>query len=116
MEVHEYTTKYITEERAVNMEKVVLNSAYTFAFVSVLLLIGMALPAVLPSESLIVKACSTISLEAAAVISVYAACKIMYTITHPKAIEELQAVAYDDHIEFIIKNIYGGQKNIKYKV
>lgn len=117
MEVHEYTTKYITEEQAVNMEKVVLNSAYTFAFVSALLLIGMALPAVLPSESLIVKICSTISLEAAAVISVYTACKLMHAITHPNAIEELQAVAYDDHIEFISKNIYGDKRtsNIKYE-
>lgn len=117
MEVHEYTAKYVDEEQTVNMEKVVLNSAYTFAFVSALLLIGMALPAVLPSESLIVKACSTILLEAAAVISVYTACKIMYTITHPKAIEEMQAVTYDDHIEFISKNIYGDKRtsNIKYE-
>lgn len=117
MEVHEYTTKYVTEDRAVNMEQVVLNSAYTFAFVSALLLIGMALPAILPSESLIVKACSTISLEAAAVISVYTACKLMHAITHPKAIEELQAVTYDDHIEFISKNIYGDKRtaNIEYE-
>lgn len=116
MEVHEYTTKYITEEQAVHMEEVVLNSAHTFAFVSALLLIGMALPAVLPSESLIVKVCSTISLEAAAVISVYTACKLMHAITHPKAIEEMQAVAYD-HIEFISKNIYGDKRtsNIKYE-
>lgn len=31
----------------------------------------------------------------------------MHTITHPKAIEEMQAVTYDDHIEFISNNIYG---------
>lgn len=92
MEVHEYTAKYVDEEQAVNMEEVVLNSAYTFAFVSALLLIGMALPAVLPSESLLVKTCSTISLGAAVVISVYKAFKLMHAITHPKAIEELHTV------------------------
>lgn len=116
MEVHEYTTKYITEDRVVNMKQVVLNSVHTFAFVSALLLIGMALPAVLPSESMIVKACSTLSLEVADVISVYTACKIMHTITHPKAIEEMQAVVYDDHMQFISKNTHGDKttSNIKY--
>ena len=117
MEVHEYTTKYITEDRAVNIKEVVLNTVQAFVLAYALLLIGMALPAVLPSESLIVKACSTISLEAAAVISVYTACKIMHTITHPKAIEEMQAEVYDDHMEFISKNIYGDKRtsNIEYE-
>lgn len=115
MEVHEYTTKYVDEEQAVNIKEVVLNTVPAFVLAYALLLIGMALPAVLPSESLIVKACSTISLEAAAVISVYTACKLMHVIAHPNDIGELQAVV-DDHIEFISKNIYGGQKNIKYKV
>lgn len=116
MEVHEYTTKYVTEDREVHMEQVVLNSAHTFAFVSALMLIGMSLPAILPSESLIVKACSTISLEAAAVISVYTACKLMHAITHPKAIEELQAEVYDDHMQFISKNTHGDKtSNIKYE-
>mgnify|MGYP004473799247 CR=1 FL=1 len=116
MEVREYKTKYVTEEQALNMKEVALNSVHTFVFVSALLLIGMALPAILPSKSLIVKACSTLSIEAAAWISVYAVCKIIIAITHQKALGELQAMIYDDHMEFISNNIHWDKaaSNIKY--
>ena len=40
----------------------------------------------------------------------------MHAITHPKAIGELQAVVYDDHMEFISKNIHDkATSNIKYE-
>ena len=116
MEVREYKTKYITDEQVVDMREVVLYSARTFTFVGSLLLIWMTLSAILPSETLIVKACSILSIEAAAGISVYAVCKIIIAITHPKAIGELQAIVYDDHMEFISKSICGDKttSNIKY--
>lgn len=117
MEVHEYKTKYVDDEQTVNMKEAVLNAVPTFVLACVLLLIGMALSAILPSESLIVKAYSTLSIEAVAIISAYAACKIMHAITHKKAIGELQVVVYDDHIEFIDSNIYGDKRTstIKYE-
>lgn len=117
MEVHEYKTKYVDDEQTVNIKEAVLNAVPTFVLACALLLIGMALPAILPSESLIVKAYSTLSIEAVAIISAYAACKIMHAITHKKAIGELQVVVYDDHMEFISKNIYGDKttSNIKYE-
>lgn len=116
MEVREYTTRYITDEQVVDMREVGLYSARTFTVVSSLLLIWMALSAILPSETLIVKACSILSIEAAAGISVYAVCKIIIAITHPKAIGELQAIAYDDHMQFISRSIYDKTtSNIKYE-
>ena len=117
MEVREYTTRYITDEQVVDMREVGLYSARTFTVVSALMLIWMTLSAILPSESLIVKACSILSIETAAGISVYAVCKIIIAITHPKAIGGLQAIAYDDHMVFISKNIHGDKttSNIKYE-
>lgn len=117
MEVHEYKTKYVDDERTVNMKEVVLNAAPAFVLAYALLLIGMALPAVLPSETLIIKVCSTLLLVAAVIISIYAAFTGMPAITHKKAIAELQAIVYDDHIEFVSKNICGDKitSNIKYE-
>lgn len=117
MEVHEYKTKYVDDEQTVDIKEAVLNAVPTFVLACALLLIGMALSAILPSESLIIKAYSTLSIEAVAIISAYAACKIMHAITHKKAIGELQVVVYDDHIEFIDSNIYGDKttSNIKYE-
>ena len=43
MEVHEYKTKYVDEEQAVNMKEVVLNAGEMFTLAYALLLIGMVL-------------------------------------------------------------------------
>lgn len=117
MEVHEYKTKYVDDEQAVNIKEAVLNAVQAFVLAYALLLIGMALPAILPSESLIIKVCSTLLLVAAVIISAYAACTDTPAITHQKDIGELQAVVYDDHMQFISKNIYGDKRtsNIKYE-
>lgn len=81
MKVHEYKTKYVDEEQAVNIKEVVLNTVQAFVLAYALLLIGMALPAILPSESLIIKVCSTLLLVAAVIISVYSLQDYAYNYT-----------------------------------
>lgn len=118
MEVHEYTTKYVDENRQTYTLGKTLKLLVEFVFAVLMIVLTAVIVAKLPLDNIANMACCMMAVGVAIILLMHSGSRLARIILKKaEVIKELQAVTYDDHIEFISKNIYGDKRTstIKYE-
>lgn len=118
MEVHEYTTKYIDENRQTYTLMNTLKRLAEFVFAVLLIALTVAMVVEMSLDNIAVMACCMMAVGVAIILLMHSGSRIVHIILKKaEDTKEMQAVVYDDHIEFISKNIYGDKRTstIKYE-
>ena len=117
MEVHEYTTKYVDENRQTYTLGKTLKLLVEFVFAVLMIVLTAVIVAKLPLDNIANMACCMMAVGVAIILLMHSGSRLARIILKKaEVIKELQAVVYDDHIEFISKNIYGNRTStIKYE-
>lgn len=118
MEVHEYTAKYIDENRQTYTLGKTLRLLAEFVFAVLLIALTVVMVVELSLDNIVVMACSMMTAGVAIILLMHSGSRLVRIILKKaEFIKELQAVVDDDHIEFISKSIYGDKRtsDIKYE-
>lgn len=118
MEVHEYTAKYVDDNRQTYTLGKTLKLLVEFVFAVLLITLTVVMVVELPLYNVTVMACCMMAAVVAIILLMHSGSRLVHIILKKaEVIKELQAVVYDDHIEFISNNIYGDKRTstIKYE-